>query len=639
MKNKYSYVSTDDVKIEPNLFSNLKFNKVAKDEQGNFLQISKQDNKYNLIVTAPITHAGKINKNDRFYQPRRMKQGAVTFTSPFPRPILLNHNDSSDPIGRVIEAVYEPIQHPFIQDAVEDFNESATFEIIQYLMKTGLLFNDEFPGLGHIIATMSITDQDAIAKFMDLRYLSFSTSQSTNRILCPHTGKPFKPWWDDEEEDDAEKYSPYNPYEEVNGMPGFVVFDTLSYLENSVATIPADELAIVREMHFAKEGIKSQDTKKKECLDYYQVNGECVINLTDTIQTKDAEMTKKKKQESNKNEPVNDTDELQSKKEEVKFMIITDDSKSEEIYKAIEEQLILSQKKESILSMDKINKLDGSSFIGPNRTFPATDMNSLNAIKVVLDNSTLKDSTKSKIQTALARKEKQFTQVVMSDTDMLDSFLKKSNMLSDYDLNIAIEELLTVADKRQWGASDVAGLDLFIDSTVNKTQLLVQGKQIKELDEEKKELQTTVDSLLSKVKSYSSSALVLAKTFKDNAKIESLDAAIEELKVKDLQDIEKELKSIFEDKKLTIKMVDYLNGFTVEEGSDNDNETIEDPTLKSQHAKTNVETNSLLIAVKDTFNDIKTKHSMSEAEEYIHQMTTLKYITSEEANAILKKED
>jgi len=68
---------------------------------------SASETGHSLLVTVEATHAGLVNGNMRFYRPDRMQDGCHTWTSRYPRPVLLRYNDDSDPIGRVAKAHYK----------------------------------------------------------------------------------------------------------------------------------------------------------------------------------------------------------------------------------------------------------------------------------------------------------------------------------------------------------------------------------------------------------------------------------------------------------------------------------------------------------------------------------------------------
>jgi len=94
-----------------------------------------------LLVTIDATHGGFINRNYYYYVPTSMAKATKSWLEPFPKPVLRNHNKETDPLGRVKAARY--------------------------------VGDDQF---GFIQLDVLITDQSAVEKIMDGRYLTVSTS-------------------------------------------------------------------------------------------------------------------------------------------------------------------------------------------------------------------------------------------------------------------------------------------------------------------------------------------------------------------------------------------------------------------------------------------------------------------------------
>lgn len=62
-----------------------------------------------LEVTLDATHGGYVNKNYAFYKSDGQQKSFKSFFTPFPKPVLTEHDDGKDPIGRVSDAEYIPI--------------------------------------------------------------------------------------------------------------------------------------------------------------------------------------------------------------------------------------------------------------------------------------------------------------------------------------------------------------------------------------------------------------------------------------------------------------------------------------------------------------------------------------------------
>ncbi|RLA65994.1 MAG: hypothetical protein DRQ78_04805, partial [Epsilonproteobacteria bacterium] len=59
-----------------------------------------------LTAKIEATHSGIVNKNKWFYTPTGMKDGTHTFTEPFNKPVLKNHDSEGDSLGRVVASEY-----------------------------------------------------------------------------------------------------------------------------------------------------------------------------------------------------------------------------------------------------------------------------------------------------------------------------------------------------------------------------------------------------------------------------------------------------------------------------------------------------------------------------------------------------
>jgi len=221
-----------------------------------------------LNVTVAASHAGRITRNHGLYLPSKMSKGAKTLlsredggTSAYSKPVLLNHDrgggmfggSGSDPIGRIRAAEYvetpQNVVDPRIQDCLKDMTEERPMwqfiDIVEMLMASRVLYSNDFAGVGYLRSTAEITDSDAIEKFLDGRYQTVSTSATTNRAVCSicredwaDLGEPCEhrpgEWYSVEDSDDKNKC--------------FLIAGEIIYDEWSVATIPADDEAIVLAM-------------------------------------------------------------------------------------------------------------------------------------------------------------------------------------------------------------------------------------------------------------------------------------------------------------------------------------------------------------------------------------------------------
>ena len=59
-----------------------------------------------IIVGVEATHGGYTNKNGYHYLANGMRKYVDTWTTPFGKPYLINHDGESDPKGRVVQAKF-----------------------------------------------------------------------------------------------------------------------------------------------------------------------------------------------------------------------------------------------------------------------------------------------------------------------------------------------------------------------------------------------------------------------------------------------------------------------------------------------------------------------------------------------------
>lgn len=145
-----------------------------------------------LTVNYDLSHSGR-RINNRIYTVAGQKWGIDSLTNPYPKPIIRNHDQSSEPIGRFTGGTYVDGSENALRyfDNVQEYMEvSAAFDedsperIYKTLKKYGLLTRKSWPGIGSMRVTAKISDKDAIEKFLDGRYITFSAGSTTDRHVC-----------------------------------------------------------------------------------------------------------------------------------------------------------------------------------------------------------------------------------------------------------------------------------------------------------------------------------------------------------------------------------------------------------------------------------------------------------------------
>ena len=227
-------------------------------DKGKKLFVDSKDNKKSIIAQIDMTHSGIITANRGFYLPNKMKRGAASFTQNYNKPVLISHNADSDPVGRVISADYvdftktnkhndkklESILN--ILDKKQDRKPEIdqVLELYKYVVGEYWGTDRAYKGLGTIRGTMKISDPEAIEKILDERYLTVSTSMSTNAAFCSVCGQD----WISEGQCEHERGTVYG------GLPMSLIPGDMSYNHVGIVSEPADPYAA--KFTIVKDGVK-----------------------------------------------------------------------------------------------------------------------------------------------------------------------------------------------------------------------------------------------------------------------------------------------------------------------------------------------------------------------------------------------
>ena len=208
-------------------------------------------NKKGLIATVRATHAARLTRNNGLYLPDKMRKGSRTMVSrerggsePYDKPVLINHESHLDAIGRIVAADYIDVtQQARVTDSHKslllDLSQASQMwravDIVESLVKTGILFDEDWTGLGYIKAACHITDADAIEKILDRRYLTVSTGAGSDKAICSVC-----------QEDWVAEGAPceHRPGKDYDGQRAFLIAGNLFYDELSYVNRPADTEAV-----------------------------------------------------------------------------------------------------------------------------------------------------------------------------------------------------------------------------------------------------------------------------------------------------------------------------------------------------------------------------------------------------------
>jgi len=216
-------------------------------------QIKLEDSQYPMGGLTPkavsirfnLSHGGKII-NNRTYIPVSLNAGVTSWTTPYKKPVLKNHDSHSEPIGRIVEAEYVATHEEarsYLNDdekfyaLVSAFESGEPKEIRKAMLNAKVVNDPMWPGLGKIMATAKITDPDAIQKFLDERYLTFSQSSTVSEAYCSTCGAAWHKGDSCEHTNVGDLDEDENPY--------FYIAKGHNAIEASVVNSPADNLGYI----------------------------------------------------------------------------------------------------------------------------------------------------------------------------------------------------------------------------------------------------------------------------------------------------------------------------------------------------------------------------------------------------------
>jgi hypothetical protein len=180
------------------------------------------------IVTIDSTHCGFINRNNTWYVEDDMVKAVDSWVKPYRKPILRYHDKKSDPIGRVISAVYVPTKN-----------------------------NSKNPS-GFIRLRAFLSDEEAAEKVKDGRYETVSISAEITVVRCSICNKDIV----------REGLCEHIRGRTYDGKKAFWYLGGLTYTECSFVNKPADVFAKVVNIEEAvvTEGFTVKNESKKENL-------------------------------------------------------------------------------------------------------------------------------------------------------------------------------------------------------------------------------------------------------------------------------------------------------------------------------------------------------------------------------------
>lgn len=168
-----------------------------------------------LYVTVEAIHAG-MTKNKTFYPANQLEASTPTWTNPYNKPVIRNHDTDVEPTGRVIAARFK------------DSLLKAETKMIEL--------------------DLEITDSDTIQKVMDKRYLTLSIGGSTNEARCSVCGKNIV----------TEGWCGHSKGKVYDGKEAHWIIGEMEFDEISWVNVPADVNAQVVHIKPATESDKGR---------------------------------------------------------------------------------------------------------------------------------------------------------------------------------------------------------------------------------------------------------------------------------------------------------------------------------------------------------------------------------------------
>ena len=242
----YDYINiAPDEKI-----SSLK--KEEKDQLADSI-LSSRKNKKGLFITYDLSHSGR-RINNRIYSTKGQQNGTLSVMKPYPKPILQHHDKTKDPIGRFVSAEWEDLSQEAMKffSNINDFMEvKAAYDsdnpeaIYSAMKKYNLLTNKNWPGMGRIRVKAQITDKEAIEKFLDGRYITFSAGSTTDRHVCSICNNDWA----------KGDFCEHQHGKIYDGEVCVFVTGDFNVLEGSVVNMPADDLSQLQSMEFIQDAL------------------------------------------------------------------------------------------------------------------------------------------------------------------------------------------------------------------------------------------------------------------------------------------------------------------------------------------------------------------------------------------------
>lgn len=239
-----------------------------------FLFDEARGDKRGLSVDVVLSTSAKMI-NKRIYRPSGHIGGLDSWTKPYKKPILVNHNENSEPMGRIrsVEWRENPAARKFFATDKEykEFRSVIDFgtpkEVQKIMNRYRLLKDKNWPGLGDLVATLDIKDRAAAEKILDERYLTFSQSSDTDSYACGECGA---------DRMQGQKCQHRHGTKDKKGDIPVLVCGNLYGKEVSVVNTPANDTSVVFNISF--EDSENGEVETVDLLDLEDISYEATYN-------------------------------------------------------------------------------------------------------------------------------------------------------------------------------------------------------------------------------------------------------------------------------------------------------------------------------------------------------------------------
>ena len=165
------------------------------------------NSKHGLIIEVAAIHEG-LTANYNNYSAEELEKALQSWVEPYPKPIILNHDLSTEPIGRVMAA------------RMDKESDGSSFVRLQ----------------------VAITDPVAAQKVLDKRYLTGSVGGRAGKAVCSISGEDLA----QETDSGRPKLPKFKRGKVYKGKLAYIDMQDISFKEYSFVNQPADQKSGVR---------------------------------------------------------------------------------------------------------------------------------------------------------------------------------------------------------------------------------------------------------------------------------------------------------------------------------------------------------------------------------------------------------